>query len=41
MRRRRDIRKSNMTFMYAVVAMAIVVLMVVGLFWYMCMPAKP
>ena len=37
MRRRRDIRKSNMTF----VGMAIVVLMVVGLFWYMCMPAKP
>jgi hypothetical protein len=38
--RRHDIRKSNQHFMFGVAGMAIVVLLVVALFWYWCLPAK-
>ena len=37
---RRNIRKSNQVFMWGVMAMAVVVLLVVGLFWLMCLPQK-
>jgi nitrogen fixation-related uncharacterized protein len=35
--RRRDIRKANRNFMYGVIGMAIVVIMVVGLFCFWCL----
>ena len=35
--RRRDIRKLNRNFMFGVMAMAIVVIMVVGLFCFWCL----
>lgn len=38
--RRRDARKSNQRFLWSVMAMAVVVLMVVGLFWMWCLPQK-
>ena len=38
--RRRDVRKANQRFMWATLAMAVVVLMVVGLFWLWCLPQK-
>lgn len=38
--RRRDIRKSNQNLMFSVMAMAIAVILVVVLFWYLCMPVK-
>ena len=37
---RRNIRKSNMTFMWSIMAMAIVVLLIAFLFLYWCAPAK-
>lgn len=36
----RDIRRSNRQFMLGIMAMAIVVLMVVALFWYWCLPVQ-
>ena len=38
--RRRDVRKANQRFMWATMAMEVVVLMVVGLFWLWCLPQK-
>mgnify|MGYP006916308515 CR=1 FL=1 len=38
--RRRDIRRANRQFMLGIIAMAIVVLMVVALFWYWCLPVQ-
>ena len=38
--RRRDVRKDNQRFMWTIMAMAVVVLMVVGLFWLWCLPQK-
>ncbi len=35
--RRRNIRRANQQFMLGIAAMAIVVLMVVALFWYWCL----
>ena len=35
--RRRDIRKANRNFMFVVLGMAIVVIMVVGLFCFWCL----
>ena len=35
---RRNIRKANQQFLYGTAVMALVVLLVVGLFWYWCMP---
>lgn len=37
---RRNIRKFNQNFMYAIVGMAIVVMLVVAFFWYWCLPVK-
>ena len=38
--RHHDIRRANRQFMLAIMAMAIVVLMVVALFWYWCLPVR-
>lgn len=38
---RRNIRKSNLSFMYGIMAMAIIVLLIAGLFLYLCLPASP
>lgn len=37
---RRDIRKSNSSFMYGIAGMAIVVLLVVAFFWFWCISQK-
>lgn len=37
---KRNIRKSNQSFMWGILAMAIVVLLVAYLFLYWCVPAK-
>lgn len=37
---RHNARKSNQSFMYGIMAMAIVVLIIAGLFLYLCIPAK-
>ena len=37
---RYNIRKSNQQLMYGVMAMAIVVLMIAGMFLYWCAPVK-
>ena len=38
--RRRDIRRANQNFMWGIIGMAVVVLLVVFLFWYWCLPPK-
>ena len=38
--RHRDILRANRPFMLALMALAIVVLMVVALFWYWCLPVR-
>jgi hypothetical protein len=35
--RRRDIRKANRNFMFGIFAMALIVIMVVGLFCFWCL----
>ncbi|MBQ2001671.1 MAG: hypothetical protein II240_00025 [Bacteroidaceae bacterium] len=37
---RHNIRKSNLSFMYGIIAMSIVVLLIASLFLYWCMPAS-
>lgn len=37
---RRNIRKSNLSFMYGIIAMSVVVLLIASLFLYWCMPAN-
>lgn len=37
---RHNARKSNQSFMYGIMAMAIVVLIIAGLFLYLCIPVK-
>lgn len=37
---RHNARKSNQSFMYGIMAMAIVVLIIAGLFLYLCIPTK-
>lgn len=37
---RRKASKANLSFMWGIMAMAIVVLLVAGLFLYLCVPAK-
>jgi hypothetical protein len=38
---RHNIRKSNQSFMWGVMAMAIIVLLIAGLFMYWCIPVAP
>lgn len=40
MNMRRNIRKSNQKFMWRVMAMAVAVLVVMYLFWLLCLPQK-
>ena len=40
MKHRRDIRKSNRNFMIGTACMAVMVILVVLLFWYWCLPVK-
>lgn len=37
---RHNIRKSNQTLMYMVMAMAVIVILIAALFLYWCAPAK-
>lgn len=41
MRRRRNIRNANRGFLFGIAALAIAVMAIVYLFWYMCLPVKP
>ena len=41
MRRRRNIRNANRGFLIGIAALAIMVMLIVCLFWYWCLPAQP
>lgn len=40
MRRRRNIRNANRGFMIGIACMAIMVMLIVMVFWYWCLPVK-